>query len=133
MAEAARQHLTLAESGALALEVAAVRLDRAGDADQFVSALENNRRVWQAIRDIARRNDWAVPTSSLADYVLSTGRGANDDRVHALIHINRRVSAELAQGGDIQRIRERAYYIWEERGRPHGQDIEHWLLAEMEI
>ncbi|NFV81115.1 DUF2934 domain-containing protein [Magnetospirillum aberrantis SpK] len=29
-------------------------------------------------------------------------------------------------------IRERAYFIWESRGRPHGQDLEHWLMAEME-
>lgn len=30
-------------------------------------------------------------------------------------------------------IRERAYSLWERDGRPHGQDLEHWLRAEAEI
>jgi hypothetical protein len=29
-----------------------------------------------------------------------------------------------------QRIRERAYQIWLEEGRPEGQAEEHWRLAE---
>jgi len=32
-----------------------------------------------------------------------------------------------------QAIRERAYAIWEEEGRPEGRDLEHWLQAETEI
>lgn len=32
-----------------------------------------------------------------------------------------------------RRILERAYEIWESRGRPHGQDLEHWLMAELEV
>ena len=31
------------------------------------------------------------------------------------------------------RIRERAYEIWQERGCPDGQAEEHWLAAEREI
>ncbi len=30
-------------------------------------------------------------------------------------------------------IRVRAYHIWEEQGRPSGQDREHWLQAMMEL
>ena len=30
-------------------------------------------------------------------------------------------------------IRRRAYEIWEDRGRPHGHDLEHWLQAEAEV
>jgi hypothetical protein len=30
-------------------------------------------------------------------------------------------------------IRDRAYYIWVESGRPHGRDQEHWQEAELEI
>jgi hypothetical protein len=30
------------------------------------------------------------------------------------------------------RIRRRAYEIWEAAGRPNGCDINHWLQAEME-
>jgi Protein of unknown function (DUF2934) len=33
----------------------------------------------------------------------------------------------------IQRVRERAYVIWEEEGRYHGNDLSHWFCAELEI
>ncbi|MBM3606530.1 MAG: DUF2934 domain-containing protein [Alphaproteobacteria bacterium] len=33
----------------------------------------------------------------------------------------------------ISRIRDRAHAIWEEAGRPEGQDTEHWAQAEREI
>ena len=32
-----------------------------------------------------------------------------------------------------QAIRERAYAIWQEEGRPEGRDVDHWLRAEDEI
>lgn len=32
-----------------------------------------------------------------------------------------------------QIIRERAYQIWEQEGRPDGQSLVHWLKAEAEI
>jgi len=28
-----------------------------------------------------------------------------------------------------QSLRDRAYYIWEREGRPHGRDFDHWLRA----
>ncbi len=32
-----------------------------------------------------------------------------------------------------ERIKQRAYEIWESEGRPHGKDEEHWHLAAAEI
>jgi len=32
-----------------------------------------------------------------------------------------------------QAIRERAYAMWEEEGRPDGKDLDHWYRAEAEI
>jgi hypothetical protein len=32
-----------------------------------------------------------------------------------------------------QRIRDRAYAIWLEEGRPHGRDADHWFKAERAI
>jgi hypothetical protein len=32
-----------------------------------------------------------------------------------------------------QRVRERAYEIWEQTGRPEGKAMEHWLQAEAAI
>ena len=34
---------------------------------------------------------------------------------------------------DENRIRERAYGIWVEEGRPHGQDLAHWQRAWREL
>lgn len=34
---------------------------------------------------------------------------------------------------DDQLIRQRAYQIWEDRGRPVGRALEHWLIAEHEM
>ena len=32
-----------------------------------------------------------------------------------------------------QRVRERAYEIWQNAGRPEGKSVEYWLQAEGEI
>jgi len=32
-----------------------------------------------------------------------------------------------------QRVRARAYQIWQEEGRPDGRDVEHWIRAVLEI
>jgi hypothetical protein len=41
------------------------------------------------------------------------------------------------KGGEMcdleQEIREYAYQLWEEQGRPHGREIEHWLKAERSV
>lgn len=44
---------------------------------------------------------------------------------------------ETGRGADAeaprQQIAERAYALWEQEGRPHGCDLDHWLRAEAEI
>lgn len=32
-----------------------------------------------------------------------------------------------------EQIKQRAYEIWEEEGRPHGEDLRHWVKALEEI
>ena len=126
--------LSLAESGALALDHAASVLDHAVDGPAFMRALAHNRRVWSALRDIAERQNWRVPDHRQTAFALgaTAKAGVNDDEVHALMSINRRVSQALA-GDDLDRIRLRAHAIWEQLGRPHGQALDHWLVAEMEL
>jgi len=34
---------------------------------------------------------------------------------------------------DRQKLRERAHLLWEQAGRPSGEDVEHWLTAEREL
>ncbi|EME71980.1 hypothetical protein H261_00335 [Paramagnetospirillum caucaseum] len=136
MASLNSERLTLAETGALALDEAARELDKANDTTSFLKALERNQRVWRTLAHIAMARAWQFPSERQVAYALSTdghGNGANDERVNTLIDINREVSDILAHGDDIARIRERAHAIWESRGRPQGQDMEHWLLAEMEL
>jgi Protein of unknown function (DUF2934) len=40
---------------------------------------------------------------------------------------------ELASRLDERLIRERAYGIWIEEGRPHGRDLAHWRRASEEL
>jgi hypothetical protein len=37
------------------------------------------------------------------------------------------------QSAEEQAIRERAYLIWEQEGRPTGGHLDHWLRAEAQI
>jgi len=40
---------------------------------------------------------------------------------------------EVNDMSDEQRIREKAYEIWEAKGRPEGQESEHWAQARDEM
>ncbi len=35
--------------------------------------------------------------------------------------------------GREERLRERAYALWEAEGRPEGREVEHWSMAEREL
>jgi hypothetical protein len=43
------------------------------------------------------------------------------------------ISSGDGQAIKEQIIRERAYAIWEEEGRPEGSHLDHWLRAEAEM
>jgi len=52
--------------------------------------------------------------------------------------LNRRLTlayphGEVSDMSDEQRIREKAYEIWEAKGRPEGQESEHWAQARDEM
>jgi hypothetical protein len=40
---------------------------------------------------------------------------------------------KVDEGRLNQMIKDRAYFIWLEKGKPHGQDASIWLQAEKEI
>lgn len=40
---------------------------------------------------------------------------------------------KIDEGKLGQMIRDRAYYIWESKGKPKGQDLSIWVQAEKEI
>jgi hypothetical protein len=47
--------------------------------------------------------------------------------------IKKKSSVKISDEQLKSMIRERAYYIWEERGKPCGQDCEIWTQAEQDI
>jgi hypothetical protein len=49
------------------------------------------------------------------------------------LEVQAAISSSDGQSDREQAIRERAYAIWEEEGRPEGQHLQHWLRAEAEI
>jgi hypothetical protein len=40
------------------------------------------------------------------------------------------MSIEIKQNNEVA---SRAYRLWEQAGRPHGQDLEFWIQAEAEV
>jgi hypothetical protein len=68
-----------------------------------------------------RSTDQAVATTSTA-----ATRETEPEVVAAVSSADGQVAREQA-------IRERAYAIWEEEGRPEGRHLDNWLRAEAEI
>ncbi len=128
--------LTLAESCAVALHLAAEELAAAADHMTFLAALDSNHRLWLSLAQIAQGSGWSVPDRRLADFVTATahkaGRKTGDDQIETLIAINREVAGHLAGGQDMEAMHSRAALAWQERGRPYGLGLERWLIAEME-
>lgn len=128
--------LTLAESSAVALTMAADELAAACNTIKFLAALDTNHRLWLTLSDIAQASNWATPDRRLSDFVMATshkaGRKTGDDMIETLIGINRDIAAKLAGTQDMEAVQRRATLAWQERGRPYGLGLERWLIAEME-
>ena len=85
----------------------------------------------------------AVPDSvrgnltQLADrvtaFTAAVGRDFSPERVVQLAEIDLKIAQGLIESTLSQLIRDRAYYIWLDSGRPEGRDQEHWSAAEQEI
>jgi Protein of unknown function (DUF2934) len=63
-----------------------------------------------------------------AEIVTSTATTAPTE-----LEVEAAISSAEGQLDRERAIRERAYAIWEEEGRPEGQHVSHWLRAEAEI
>lgn len=128
--------LTLSESCAVALTMAADELIGANDTVNFLAALDTNHRLWLSLSEIASTSKWTVPDRRLSDFVMATshkaGRKTGDDQIETLISINRDVSTKLAGNQQLEAVKNRAVLAWQERGRPYGLSLERWLIAEME-
>ena len=47
--------------------------------------------------------------------------------------LRQRLQQRLAARRSKERIRKRAWELWEQQGRPVGRDVEFWLQAEREL
>lgn len=128
--------LSIQESSAMALRKAADDLANAADTETFLAALEANHRLWRTLAAVAVNQGWPDLDGDMADFVLRTsakaGRGLRDELVESLIDINRRVSARLARGRDVESVGRRVVLAWKETGQPYGLSLESWLLSEIE-
>lgn len=128
--------LTLPESSAVALSLAADDMAGATSNTKFLAALDGNHRLWLSLSAIARINGWGTPDSRISDFVMATtrkaGRQTGDDQIETLITINRDMALRLVDGHDLDAIQRRAMLAWQERGRPYGLIMDRWLIAEME-
>ncbi len=139
------ESLTKGEEDAFALAEAAILLEHArhtGGAE-LTAALENNLQLWVAIRTLVERQDSVIPVEirenliKLSQFVtqktFEVGKSPRPATLDSLITINLHIAEGLLEGIVAQRIRDRAYYLWELDGCQHGRDQDHWAQAEREI
>jgi hypothetical protein len=53
--------------------------------------------------------------------------------VEANSGVQRDVPIVKDSGTQDDQVRERAYLIWVDEGRPHGRELDHWLRAKWEV
>jgi hypothetical protein len=71
-----------------------------------------------------------TPSSKAAK---TPGSKAKSGKTKAPASADRAPAIELGGRLDEHVIRERAYGIWIEEGRPHGRDLAHWRRAHEEL
>lgn len=66
--------------------------------------------------------------------MASAAKGQDDDKASISARkASAPKAARSAKGSLQERIKQRAYELWEADGRPHGRDAEHWARAEREL
>lgn len=125
------------------LAAAAEALSQALETGHFCEPAMRNLGLWVAVKTIANgRNggidpDTRASLNQIADQVaaitFAMAQGFTPDSVLPLIAIDLEASKALVDGLIQQMIRERAYFLWQDSGQPHGNDQTFWFAAEREI
>lgn len=97
------------------------RLGKDGNCDAFLLLL----------RDLATGKEQVLPTY-WAFGQTGSPRGGYSSPILTMDEW-RKLFKKLEPERPMQKIRERAYQLYEQRGRRSGHDVEDWLLAEAEI
>lgn len=141
-AKATEVTLTPAEQYAYGLIESAIRLDQANKPGEVGDALDHNLVSWVYLKTAINKDGAGMPDevkgnlNRLADYVAGislNGKSLSREQVDSLINLNLQISEGLLEGETRHRIRERAYQLWEQGGRPHGRDQDFWFDAERDI
>ena len=95
--------------------------------------LFRQKTAWRRIQIAGMLRDFGW-TRSARDYAALYRQmiGARAT-VHAMPMAPNEAHANGADTGRAERVRQRAYEIWEAQGKPDGHHLEHWLQAEAEL
>lgn len=132
-----------AQQEAFVLSEAAISLDRARQSPDdrlgLAEALEKNLEVWTAVR--AMVSHWSdhgqeqvkANILRLSDYItgsiLKAGTDISEATLDTLINVNLQIAEGLLEGYRQQWVRDRAYYLWVDEGRPDGRNEDYWYRA----
>lgn len=139
-----RTNFAAVEQDSVALLQAASTLLEADTPEKVNVALDQNLKLWIAIKAVLLNEDCPVEPDTkanlrnLAQYVVNTSmlatQGAIETRwLVSLARLNMNIAEGLLSGQRNKMIQDRAYELWEDEGRPEGREQEHWLRAEAEI
>lgn len=123
---------------------AATLLSDADTPEKVSVALDHNLKLWVAIRTVlqdagntlpgAAKENLRTLSKHVGDTTMEITKGPFEaSKLIALAKINMHIAEGLLEGQRKKLVEERAYAIWEEEGRPHGRDLEHWARAEQDI
>lgn len=139
-----RTNFASVEQDSIVLLQAASTLLESDAPEKVTVALDQNLKLWIAIKTVLLNDDCPVEPEvkanlrNLAQYVVSTTmlatQGAIETRkLVSLARLNMNIAEGLLSGQRNRMIQERAYQIWQDEGCPEGREQEHWLRAEAEI
>ena len=136
--------LSVLDQDARALAEAADMLAEAETPEQLGEALAHNLGVWVAIKSIVSADRNPLPAEirknfdQLAIFVIRTTLGSEVGEIklstiETMVRVNLHIAEGLVRSQRNRLVRDRAYQIWDEQGRPSGREMENWLQAEQEI
>lgn len=137
-------NFSVIEQDSLTLMKAASQLIDAATPEDVSAALDNNLKLWVAIKTVVTHEDNQLPPqiksnlASLAQYVSGVTMEAAQGEIEyrrlvGLARINMQIAEGLLGGQTRRMVEQRALEIWEAEGRPEGRSLDHWLQAEQEV
>lgn len=139
-----RSGLADPQRDSLALMQTAGALLEADAPAELEYALDQNLKLWVAIRTIVNSHNCVLPDEvkdslrTLAKFTIDTTLEAGSAtfeprKAISLARIDMAIAEGLLKAEQNRMIAERAYEIWEEENHPDGKSVEHWLRAEQEM